>query len=37
MGPPIRIVTRCISAWRISGLAPETIPAAGTIKAFWNG
>ena len=25
MGPHIRIVTRCISAWAISGLASETL------------
>jgi hypothetical protein len=28
MGPPIRIMTRCISAWPIFGLAPETLPCA---------
>jgi hypothetical protein len=36
MGPHIRIVTRCLSAWPISGLASKTLPSAGTIKAFWN-
>jgi len=44
MGPPIRIVTRCIATWPISGLAPEpshvpgrvTFPGSGEdFNRFW--
>jgi len=37
MGPPIRIVTRCISAWPISGLAPETLSCARENQVSWEG
>jgi hypothetical protein len=36
MGPPIRIMTRCISAWPIFGLAPETLPCARENRASWQ-
>ena len=37
MGPPIRIVTRGISAWLISGLAPETLACAGENQVSREG
>jgi hypothetical protein len=37
MGPPIRIVTRCISAWLISSLAPETLSGARENQVSWEG
>jgi hypothetical protein len=36
MGPHIRIVTRCTSAWRNFGLAPEALPCAEKNQVSWE-
>ena len=37
MGPHIRIMTRCITTWPISGLAPETLAWPGRIRFPGSG